>query len=621
MTPSAKPSVNQPNVYVASARENLPSVNQVCFKVQSHDFVCGSDTPIAQYPDTQHLSVTVTGSPYWTDPSLAQLAKETGHAFALMQAYEQHDLDCLNSLKGAFFIVIMDHKRQRCIAATDRLGQISVYYTHDSAGFVIANRASLVLSLSNADSAIREQGIYNYIYFHMVPAPETIYRGVRKLQAGHCLIATHNQLEVKRYWAPTFEEKPSDSIDALGNELRDILTRSVARALPGSASSTGSFLSGGLDSSSVTGALSSLGNYPAFSIGFAAEGYDEIEFARLTASHFGVSLNEYYVTPEDVVSALPLVATSYEEPFGNSSALPAYFCAKLAAKHGVDLLLAGDGGDELFAGNERYGKQLLFEYYQRLPGFLRRGLLEPLCFRLPDALPYASKARSYITQANIALPERLQTYNFLHQFDPDQLFQQDLLQEITRHEPKELQQDVYNTPKDASELNRMLFLDWQFTLADNDLRKVNHMCALAGIEVRYPMLDDELLEFACRIPSHWKLKSNLRDSNSGLRHFYKRSLSGWLPQRTIDKNKKGFGLPFGVWMRDHKPLQDMAYDTLTDIKQRHLFRPEFIDQAINQHRQGHAAYYGELIWVLMVLELWLAKHHQTLPQRDWEQVA
>ena len=148
----------------------------------------------------------------------------------------------------------------------------------------------------------------------------------------------------------------------------------------------------------------------------------------------------------------------------------------------------------------------------------------------------------------------------------------------------------------------MLYLDWQFTLADNDLRKVSHMCALAGVEVAYPMLDDSLLTLAGEIPDEWKLKGQQ------LRYFYKKALTNWLPQETITKKKQGFGLPFGVWMQTHKPLQEMAYDSLVKLKSRPYFKAEFLDKLIKLHREGHAAYYGELIWILTVLELWLERH-------------
>ena len=143
-------------------------------------------------------------------------------------------------------------------------------------------------------------------------------------------------------------------------------------------------------------------------------------------------------------------------------------------------------------------------------------------------------------------------------------------------------------------------MDWQLTLADNDLRKVSHMCALAGVDVAYPMLDDALVEFSCRVPSRFKIH------DADLRHFFKRALEGWLPEATINKSKQGFGLPFGVWMKNYQPLRELAYDNLLALKKRDIVRPGFIDRALEMHRTDHAAYYGELVWILAVFELWLA---------------
>ena len=341
-----------------------------------------------------------------------------------------------------------------------------------------------------------------------------------------------------------------------------------------------------------------------FSIGFDAEGYDEMEYARITAQHFGMTQHEYYVTREDVVSAVPMIAAHYDEPFGNSSVLPTYLCARLAAEAGVDCMLAGDGGDELFSGNERYAKQAVFERYWRVPGFLRKGLVEPVAHLMPNRTWLIKKGKSYIDQARLPLPDRLQTYNYLHRHAAAEFFCDDFLSDIDTGVPIQLQRDVYHRPGQATQLNRMLYMDWQFTLGDNDLRKVNHMCALGGVDVVYPMLDDELVDFSCSVPSAVKMQGNK------LRDFYKQAVTGFLPDATINKSKHGFGLPFGIWMATHKPLQEMCYDNLLKLKTRGYIRPEFIDQAIAMHQDIHAKFYGELMWVLMMLELWLASREQ-----------
>jgi asparagine synthase (glutamine-hydrolysing) len=221
---------------------------------------------------------------------------------------------------------------------------------------------------------------------------------------------------------------------------------------------------------------------------------------------------------------------------------------------------------------------------------------------MPHGLPLVSKASSYFAQANTPLPDRLQSYNFLHRHAAADIFSDTFLAEVNQALPLEMIRSIYNRPRPASDLNRMLYLDWQITLADNDLRKVSHMCALAGVDVAYPMLDDALVEFSCQVPSAWKIKGK------DLRYFFKHALRGWLPEETIKKSKQGFGLPFGVWMKTYKPLREMAYDNLLKLKSRGFIRAEFIDKTIKMHQSEHAAYYGELVWIFTVLELWINAH-------------
>ena len=546
----------------------------------------------------------IAGRPHFRDPDLAESAQLQGNGAALASGFERYSHDVFKHLCGSFCCVIVDTQAERVLLGIDRLGQHSMYYHASAATLAFGSSAGGALVGTESATQLLDQGVYNYVYFHMVPSPGTVYQGLRKLPSAHYLDYQNGEVRLVNYWCPRF----SDSVDtqsfaALSEQLRSKLRASVRNCLPGSGK-VGAFLSGGLDSSTVTGMFAELSDSKvnAYSIGFAAEGYDEMAYARITAKHFGVELNEYYVTPEDVVAALPTIATSYDEPFGNSSALPAYFCAKMAVENGVDTLLAGDGGDEFFGGNERYLKQRVFEHYAKVPGLLRKGLIEPLVKLTPSGLPLVSKAESYIAQANTPLPDRLQSYNFLHRHAAAEIFCDDILKNVDEALPLNLLRSIYHRPEPASSLNQMLYLDWQITLADNDLRKVSHMCALAGVDVAYPMLDDELVEFSCRVPSEWKIKGQ------DLRHFYKESLKGWLPRETIEKTKQGFGLPFGVWMRTYQPLRELAYDNLLKLKSRGLIRPEFIDKAIEMHQSQHAAYYGELVWILTVFELWMQGH-------------
>jgi asparagine synthase (glutamine-hydrolysing) len=557
------------------------------------------------YQTDKGVSVAVVGSPYFKTAQLQETHRVLGPAAAIAEAYTELGRGVFKSILGAFCCCILDAAQNRLLAGIDRLGRQSMYYSEQDGLLRFASEAHGALDPSPGKVSLHKQGLYNYVYFHMVPSPGTIFQSVKKLPAAHFLEFHEDKCSIHNYWQPNFTTSSrAENSKALADELKEVLRESVRRCIPENGK-TGAFLSGGLDSTTVTGMMSevytgSTGEKgEAFSIGFAADGYDEMAYARISARHFGVKLNEYYVTPEDVVKALPLIATSYDEPFGNSSALPAYFCARMAAESGITTLLAGDGGDEIFAGNERYLKQRVFDSYKLAPRFLRQGLIEPIVKALPNNFFLAAKARSYISQANTPLPDRLQSYNFLHRHAASEIFCPDFLAGIDTELPLEIQREVYHRPKDASDLDRMLYFDWQYTLADNDLRKVSHMCALAGVDVTYPMLTDELVEFSCSVPTNIKIQGN------DLRFFFKRTLEDWLPHETIHKTKQGFGLPFGVWMQTYTPLQELAYDSLLRLKDRGFIRPDFIDRAIEMHQSEHAAYYGELVWILTVFELWI----------------
>jgi asparagine synthase (glutamine-hydrolysing) len=533
---------------------------------------------------------------------IPQSGSRKGGSHSLLEVYLNRGVDFLVGLPEADTLVLIDTDRQRLILATDPIGLSNIYYAEIAGGLVFGSSADFIVRHPQVSNAISPQAVFDYIYLNHCPSPSTIYRQVKKLEGGQCLVYENGRVRLNHYWLPVFHEQACD-LQNSGRELQQELIDAV-RSMADNEDNTGAFLSGGLDSSSVAGALAKV--FPdkakTFSMGFDADGYDEIAYANIAVQHFNTRQHQYYVTPEDTVNAVPAIAAYYDEPFGNASALAAYYCAKLAKDRGVNRLLAGDGGDEIFAGNERYAKQMLFENYHRLPKFLSAGL-EATLNALPDLiakqkLPF--KAKRYIEQANAAMPDRLQDYNFLHRHAAADIFKADFLAQIDTDAPLRQFREDYWRPESASTLNRMLYLDWKNTLHDNDLVKVNRMCEMAGVEVCYPLLDRRILDLSCRIPSNDKLRGQK------LRWFYKQAMTDFLPERIINKPKHGFGLPFGVWLKDHQPLKQLAYGAINDLKRREFFKSDFLDNAIEMHQSVHAAYYGDLVWMLMMLEFWFA---------------
>jgi asparagine synthase (glutamine-hydrolysing) len=508
------------------------------------------------------------------------------------------------SLVQGDFAIALSMDDGATFMAVDRFAVQTLCYRIDGNQLrYAANATDLAGAAVGEAPELDAQAIFDYLYFHVIPSPRTIQSQVRRLEPGHCAVFRDGQLTITRYWVPTFTSPSKHNFNELKDEFRQLLLQATQRQLDGSR--VACFLSGGTDSSTVTGMLAQAGGPPpaTYSIGFEAEGYDEMEYARLAARHFGAEHHEYYVTPDDLVKHIPAVAAFCDQPFGNSSALPAYSCALQARGDGVTRILAGDGGDELFGGNSRYATQEIFGWYQRVPGALRKGLMEPFFGLGPvSRAPGLKKGSGYIRQANTRLPERLQAFNLVRRLGYAKVLSVGFLAQVDAAGVSQLQQGVWDSARSAHEIDMHLAYDWRYTLAESDLPKVRSTTAMAGLSVGFPMLDDDLLAFSMRLPPHYKL-NRLR-----LRWFFKEALRGFLPEQIITKKKQGFGLPFGVWMMRHEGLRQLATDSLRSFGTRGVVRPEFVQELLEQRLPEHPHYYGTMVWILMMMEQWMRQH-------------
>lgn len=550
------------------------------------------------------MTVAVAGEPWWPGSEVPPGTPATGR---VMAAWQRHGADLFRHARGHYAIAIAEPGQRRLLLAIDRTGIGALAYAPTADGRVVFGTAvGPVATHPQVRTALRPQALYDYLHFHNVPAPDTAFAGVHKLRPGHVLTFAGGRFTAARHWQPRFATAQTGPLPALRDGLFDALRGGVRRALQG-AEAPAAFLSGGLDSSTVSGLAAEAlapGRARTFSIGFAAEGYDEREFARLAIDRFGLDATEVEVTPQDIVEVIPLLAAGFDEPFGNSSAVPTFVCARAARRAGLTRLLAGDGGDELFGGNAHYARQGLFEPYYRVPRALRRALFEGAVRRLiPADAPFPfGKVRSYIDQASIPLPRRLHSWDFMFRTAPERVFTADFLAAVDRGSPDRLMDAVYAEPDTAEYLDRLLYFDWEFVLADSDLRKVGRSCELAGIEVRYPMLDDAVIDFSLSLPPPLKV------SGQALRPFYKRSMQGFLPDGIINKSKHGFGLPFGLWLKTIPALRSVVNDSFAGLRRRGIVNPAFLDEVIREHADGHASYFGYVIWDLVMLEQWLQHH-------------
>ena len=534
------------------------------------------------------------------DPAQMSLAERVAHI------YLTQSIGFISKLKGAFALALWDERAHRLVLAIDRFGIKGLYWSQEDDRLLFASRASAIRAAKDWPAEVNSAALMQYLLFSVVPAPLVIYQGMEKLRPGHWLLYENGGVSQRCYWDLDYPESENQNVGEWAKAVREGMRAAVGRHLEGCApDNTGAYLSGGTDSSSVVAFMNERHSpVNTFSIFFQERRYNEINFARVTAERFGTRHHERRLGPAEAAAAIPRIVEYYDEPFANSSAIGAYYCALLARERGIEILLAGDGGDELFAGNERYATDKYFALYHSLPTWLRRGILEPVAHLLPLNGGPLSLPRRYIRRANVPNPRRIFSFGLFLSTPPEEVFEREFLEQVPATEWMTIAEQHFHAARARSELNRLMFLDLKMTLADNDLRKVSGTAELAGVHVRFPLLDYQLAELSGQIPTNLKLKGFQK------RYIFKQAMKGILPEQVLYKKKHGFGVPVSHWFLEDPQLKSLMQDVLCDTRtrQRGYFRPQFLDRLMDLHRREHAAYYGEVIWYLVALELWHRQH-------------
>ncbi len=522
----------------------------------------------------------------------------------LARLYRARGVSFVELLDGVFSFALWDEERRRLVLAIDRLGVNSLYWRKEGDRILFASRVGAIRGTQEAPAAVNPAALVQYMLFSAVPAPMAIYQGIEKLRPGTCLVFEAGQIRQTRYWDLQYRE--SGNVAHWAHEVREGMRSAVHHQLTDLApEKTGAYLSGGTDSSSVVAFMNERHSpVNTYSIFFAEAVYSEIGFARTTAEHFRANHHELSLTSRDTYDAIPKIMEYYDEPFANSSAIGAYHCARMARESGVTTLLAGDGGDELFAGNERYATDKRFALYQHVPAWLRKGLIEPIAALLPQNESRFSLPRRYVRRANIPLPRRIFSYHLLLSTPPEEIFELGLLESTPPETWLNIAEEHFRSAVAEDDLNRLLYLDVKMTLADNDLRKVLGTAEMAGVRARFPLLDYRLAELSGRVPAALKMRGFEK------RFIFKEAMKGILPHNVLYKKKHGFGVPVALWFLQDPRLESLVADVLTDsrTRQRGYFRPAFLDHLLQLHRGKDAHFYGEILWYLVALELWHRQH-------------
>lgn len=500
-------------------------------------------------------------------------------------------------MRGAFSCAVWS--ADRLWLAVDRFGMKRLSYGITAGNIRFSSRIEW---LQREFAELSLSAIYQYLNLSFVPSPESICKNVRKLSPGCYLVWDGKQAHISRYWEMSYPEDLQGDTLGLADQLREQLFQAVRRSTENvSRNGAGCFLSGGTDSSTVLGmaARSWESAPPAFSIGFPDDAFNELRYSRIAARHFGAEANEFIVQAEDGWNCLPALVHSFDEPFGNPSAVGGFLCAQMAASHDVQVLLAGDGGDELFGGNERYRKDKIYGWIESLPRFTVQNVLWNLVFAATRNVPAAIRLKNMLFRATLKNPERFYLEDCLTGDLNGSLLNPEFAESASGAKPLEMMQRVYAQAPAHSDLNRLLFLDLKFTIADNDLVKVRQTAAAHGVRIRYPMLEHSLAEFSGRMPADLKVHGLEK------RYLFKRALRDFLPRDVLAKTKHGFGVPVSLWLCQDPRFRELLLDVTHDrvLQQRAYFKTTELLRVVDEHLRGIRDW-GQLLWAVIMLEVW-----------------
>jgi asparagine synthase (glutamine-hydrolysing) len=538
--------------------------------------------------------------------------KARGHQFytrsdteVIVHLYEEIGPEFVSRLRGMFAIALYDEGRQSLLLARDRIGKKPLYYAQHRGRFYFGSEIKCILAVAPELADVNPEGVLQFFYFGYIPDPNSAFRQIRKLPPGHLAEYKNGQIEVRQYWeVPAYGTYDPGSDEACLEEMESKLAEAVKIRLIADVP-LGALLSGGVDSSVVVAlmARASSGPVKTFSIGFGKQDFNESQYARSVAERFGTDHHEFIVEP-DIIETLERLTRLQEEPFGDSSMIPTFHVSRLARKH-VTVALSGDGGDELFAGYDRYIVNLRRRRFELIPGWMGQIYRDHVFPRLPPDL----KSRKLTW--NITLPSRdryLDGISFLPALDRERnLFSDVFLEHVrTCRDPFLQFQAYYDQAPASDQLSRLLYLDTKTYLTADIMTKVDRMSMATSLEMRAPILDHVFIEWVTSLPARYKFRN-------GKRKFMLKKLAERLgiPSALLDRRKQGFALPLVHWMRHE--LKAMLEQILLDPRtlQRGYFRPEALRSILDQHLRGRRDNTG-VLWMLLIFELW---HRNFLEKR------
>jgi asparagine synthase (glutamine-hydrolysing) len=541
-------------------------------------------------------------------PGLRRRLVERGHHFrtqsdteVIVHLYEEHGPECVKELRGMFAFAIWDEVKQRLFLARDPLGQKPLYYTLLEGQFTFASEIKALLYGADISPRLNTRALHHYISLRYIPESDTMFRGIDKLPAGHTLTFEDGHLSICSYWDLWYTSKLADSEEDITSQLRHLLLDTVECHLISDVP-LGAFLSGGLDSTLIAAMMCTLTDTPVktFSVGVREQDFDELPYARMVAHRYGTEHHELIVEP-DLIATLPEMIWHMEEPV-DPFAFGVYSVAQLASKY-VKVVLGGDGGDEIFAGYDRYLGNQLVDIYCLVPPFLRNHVIEPLIHRLPDSYSYNNRVQKLRWLAAMSQTEAGERYAHSASFlrfshaHKKALYTDDLWLEVGGDESSAQLLRFFNADNAAHSVDKMLYTDVKTRLADHLLMITDRMTMASSLEGRSPYVDQRLVEFVAKIPAELKLRGR------HLKHIQRKVARDFLPEPLIQRSKQGFGFPLAYWFKNE--LHDLMVDISSNshLVAEGIFRSEALAALLEEHVAGKMDHNYRL-WLLLNLELW-----------------
>lgn len=539
----------------------------------------------------------------WNYKTLRKELIEKGHSFrtnsdteTIVHAYEEYGVDCIARLHGMFGLAIWDSPRKRLLLARDRVGKKPLYYTRVNGNLIFASEIKSLLCHPQVKREGNVQALADFLSVRYVPAPATLFTNIYKVLPGHWLLCENGTFHEECYWDFTFGKTEHLPVEEYMRGIRQHIDWAVEERLMADVP-LGAMLSGGVDSSIITGTMSQLMSEPVktFSVGFDVpeSQYNELPYARLVSEHFGTEHHELVVKCSDLTNYWPLLTWHRDEPVSEPSDLGVYLISKLARQH-VKVVLSGEGGDELFAGYPKYVVDWMAKYYHLLPPPIRNQLIAPLIERLPYSMRKVKTAARAMSQP---APERWM--NWFGVFNGQ--LKNNLLSESTRTSidmdaTRVFRRWLEQNPQ-RDDLSSMLYLDTKIWLPDNLLMKGDKMTMAASLEARIPLLDYKLIEYAASIPSNVKVKL------FRAKYLLKRAYADFLPEAILTRKKIGFNVPVGVWFREGQRSLITQLLLSERARSRGFLNEAFVARILSDHLEGRTQY-GNQLFILASLELW-----------------